>query len=150
MSAIAQKFVERKVYVRNWVESYARILWLANKRGPFYMMHKLRRFPWMWNLLKANRLLSMMTRTRSGVYHEANAVVITNIISSITEIVDEVFAHPESTVLHEDLIPPEILYGMGLTPWMAEFLGIVMPLIDTRYMEDYIDTAENEGIPPDV
>ena len=56
----------------------------------------------------------------------------------------------EFCLLHEDLVPPELLFGMGLHPWMAEFLGIVLPMVDPPFMEPYIDAAENEGIPPDV
>ena len=52
--------------------------------------------------------------------------------------------------MHEDMVPPEILRAMGLSPWMPEVLGILLPMLEPRAMEQYIDIAENEGVPPDV
>ncbi len=146
----AQWLVDNAVRGTYWLENWLKIGWLGGKRGPFFIRSKLEQFPWMWNIMRANQLLNMVTRTRSGPYLEANAVVITNLVGSIMEMVDGIFARKSDTVLHEDLVPPEILYGMGLNPWMAEFLGIVVPLINQTTMEHYIDVAENEGIPPDV
>ncbi|MDY0001266.1 MAG: 2-hydroxyacyl-CoA dehydratase family protein, partial [Polyangia bacterium] len=59
-------------------------------------------------------------------------------------------SRPEATVLHEDLVPPEILLAMNLEPWMPELLGIVLPLVDPPFMEPYIDLAEESGFPPDL
>ena len=142
--------VDHAVRATYWTENWLRIGWLGVKRGPWTTLSNLKKYPWMWQILNANRLLNMMTRTRTGPYLEANAVVISNIVASILDAVDGLFKFRENTVLHEDLVPPEILYGMGLNPWMIEFLGIVLPLIETRIMESYIDTAENHGIPSDI
>ncbi len=120
------------------------------KRGPLQTLRDFQRYPWMKSMAGANGLHEMFTRGRSGVYREANAYVISNLITSINEMIQSFFDAPENTVIHEDLVPPEILYGMGLNPWMAEFLGITIPMIDTGMIEHYIDVAENEGIPPDV
>ena len=57
---------------------------------------------------------------------------------------------PERTILHEDLVPPEIFLGMGLNTWMTELLGIMLPMIVPECMEHYIDVAESAGIPPDT
>ncbi|MFC1474450.1 2-hydroxyacyl-CoA dehydratase subunit D [bacterium] len=146
----AQKIVDHVVQASYWTENWLKIGWLGVRRGPWGAANALRKYPWMWNIMMANRLLDMVTRTRSGPYMEANAVVLSNIVSSILGTVNNMLARPRETVLHEDLIPPEILKGMGLNPWMAEFLGIIVPLINTKSMEHYIDVAENEGIPPDV
>jgi len=130
--------------------NWAKLGWMGLRRGPLRFIKEARQYPWLLSLRKANNLHDMMTRGRTGLYREANAYLITNMISSITEMVGGVFDRPDRTVIHEDLIPPEILYGMGLTPWMAEFLGIVVPMIEADRVEHYIDVAENEGIPPDL
>ena len=130
--------------------NWAKLARMGLRRGPLRFIKDTQQYPWLLSLGRVNKLHDMMTRGRTGLYREANAYLITNFISSITEMVWEVFARPDRTVIHEDLIPPEILYGMGLTPWMAELLGIVVPMIDVERVEHYIDAAENEGIPPDL
>ncbi|MFH1540171.1 MAG: 2-hydroxyacyl-CoA dehydratase family protein [bacterium] len=141
---------DRTIHARYWTENWARVGWQASKRGPFHAIGSLRRFPWMLEILKANKLLRLMTETRTGPYMEANAYVIAKLVRELLGIIDGLFSRPHETVMHEDLITPEILYGMGLHPWMAEMLGIILPLIETKVMEGYIDAAENEGIPPDT
>ena len=145
-----QKVVDHVVQASYMAENWLRIGMFGLRRSPWATAAALRRYPWMWNIMTANRLLDMVTRTRSGPYMEANAAVLANIVASILDTVHAMLSRPRETVLHEDLVPPEILRGMGLNPWMAEFLGIVVPLINTKSMEHYIDAAENEGIPPDV
>ena len=128
----------------------AKIGRMGIRRGPLQARRDFRRYPWMSSLTKANNLHGMLTRGRTGLYREANAYVVTNILSSITEMLEGLLFNPEKIVYHEDLVPPEILYGMGLTPWMMEFLGITVPMIDPERVEHYIDVAENEGVPPDI
>ena len=149
-NSLVQSAVDYAVYATYWTENWLRIGAMAARRGPFRLPGELRRFPWMREILKANNLLRMMVRSRTGPYAEANAIVVGAIVAGILDQVAALLARPGETVLHEDLVPPEILYGMGLNPWMAEFLGIVLPLIETRVMEHYIDVSENHGVPPDV
>ncbi len=123
---------------------------LGISQGPFRMLSELRRLPWMGHILNAYELVDLMTCTRSGYYRQANGFAIGEIITGLLELVEGIYTSPERLILHEDLIPPEIIEGMGLTAWMAELLGMVIPLIDRNFSEYYIDVAENAGIPPDV
>jgi hypothetical protein len=123
---------------------------LPFRHGPLFMLDKYRRYPWLRTLLAANTLLEMSVRTRTGAYREASGFGVSHVAAGIGELVDNLFAKPETTVIHEDLVPPEILYGMGLNPWMAELLGIIAPLIRSEFAEPYIDAAESEGTPPDI
>ena len=123
---------------------------LLGLKHPVAALPAIRRYPWLLTLLRANELLDTMTRGRTGPYRDANAFLLTQVVASILEAVDGFLAHPQRTVLHEDLVPPEILYGMGLNPWMAEMLGIVLPMVEPSFMEPYIDAAESAGIPPDI
>ena len=130
--------------------NYAKIAQIGLRRGPLQALRDFRKYPWMKSMTQVNDLLDMLTRGRKGRYREANGFVVTNVVSSIRDMVDSTLSAPENTVIHEDLVPPEILYGMGLNAWMAEFLGITLPMIDAGIIEHYIDVAENDGIPPDV
>ena len=141
---------DRAISTAYRVANLAKLAGLGIRHGPFDMARDLGRYPWLASLRKANELHENMTRGRTGIYREAVALTVSEIISSIVESVEGVLTKTDLTVLHEDLVPPEILYGMGLNPWMAEFLGIVVPMIDVARIEQYIDLAENEGIPPDV
>ena len=130
----------------NWLKLGA----LGLKVGPLALLRAQRRYPWLASLLRVNELHDTMTRGRVGRYREANAYLVSQVITSINRMLAGLIQRPGETVLHEDLVPPELLFGMGLHPWMAELLGIVLPMVVPDAMEPYIDVAECAGIPPDV
>lgn len=150
MTSLWQNITDSHTTFRYWAENWAKIGWLGVRNNPFYMLGQLDHFPWLKGLLKANRLIDMYVKPRQGLYKKANAIVAGSIISGVADMVNGVYQNREKLVVHEDLIPAEILYGMGLQPWMAEMLGIIVPFLDTNTMEHYIDRAENEGIPADI
>jgi len=141
---------DRIRYAGRRAENLAHIAGMGLRMGPRLTFERLRRYPWLKTLLRINDLHDTMTRGRIGLYREANSFLISNVVSSIVEMVEGAFDDPASVVLHEDLVPPEIFYGMGLNPWMAELLGIVVPMVGSSGMEPYIDVAEGAGIPPDI
>ncbi|MFP4474572.1 MAG: 2-hydroxyacyl-CoA dehydratase subunit D [Desulfatibacillaceae bacterium] len=138
------------VNARYFAQQTAGMVRFSLRQGPVFVAREVRRLPWLRYLLKANRILDMATRTRTGPYREANAMAMSAVVRGIAHMVEDMYDMPDRLVMNEDLIPPEILYGMGLTNWMVELLGIAMPLIQEDFAEPYIDAAENEGIPPDV
>jgi hypothetical protein len=141
---------DRLVSARYLAETGLLAAKLAARRGPLTMLRQARRMPWLTHLARAPRILDMCTRTRTGLFREANAIAVKMLIESFADMVDEMVAAPERLVLNEDLVPPELLYGMGLNNWMVEFLGIAVPIIQEDWAEPYIDAAENEAIPPDT
>lgn len=141
---------ERAVFARHWVENMSRIGWMALRNGPYDMARDLSHYSWLWQLLRVNELLARFTAGRVGLYQKASAELVTQLTAAIIDCLEAVYFHSDTMILHEDLVPPEIFYGMGLDPWMAELLGIVVPLIDSSKMETFVDVCENEGIPGDV
>ena len=144
------KFRSRWIPTVHRMGNLGRILEMGLHMGPRSTLERMGRYPWLRTLLRINQLHGTMTRGRTGLYREANSFLISNVVSSLVEMIEAVFDRPGTTVLHEDLVPPEILFGMGLDPWMAELLGIVMPMVNPCAMEPYIDVAEGAGIPGDV
>ena len=141
---------DQAVYATHYASNFAKLSWSGLKQGPVQLARNTQRFPWLKKLFLINQMHDTMTRGRRGLYREANAYLISSIVTSVGDMLDGVFKHPDKLVLHEDLIPPEILFAMGLKPWMAEFLGIVLPMVEPSEMEHFIDVAESAGIPPDV
>jgi hypothetical protein len=131
---------------RNWWKLAS----LGLRVRPDRLVRALGAHPWLHTLLQVNRLHDRMTRARRGRYREAAALTISAVLAEVVDMLEGVYSRPDRVVLHEDLLPPEILFGMGLEPWMAEFLGIVLPMVNPPAVEPYIDTAEQHGIPPDV
>ena len=123
---------------------------MAAKHGPIDMAGALMRYPWIWELLKVNRLMSRQSRNRSGNYRRALGEVFTTVVIGVIELLEGIFYRSDRMVLHEDMVPPEIFRAMGLAPWMPELLGILLPMLEPAAMEEYIDLAENEGVPPDI
>ncbi|MGK5093568.1 2-hydroxyacyl-CoA dehydratase family protein [Deltaproteobacteria bacterium TL4] len=132
---------------------------LARNMGSFVktqrfpqMIQGFQRYPWLKDFfLNLEILYAKLVHRRTGAYREANAFLITDLLFKLfSELLDGIFNTPERLVLHEDMVPPEILIAMGLKPWMAEFGGIVMPLVFPAIVEEYIDAAESQGITPDT
>lgn len=120
------------------------------KHGPFDMIRDIRRYPWLLDFAKVNRLVSKLSRSRRGNYRIAVGMMLNGIVKEMINYIEGIFHRQDRLVLHEDMVPPEILRAMGLSPWMPELLGIILPMIVPDAMEEYIDAAENEGVPPDI
>ena len=141
---------DQAIYAKHWAKNSAILGWTALKQGPVRLARNIQQLPWLKTLLSINQIHDTMTRGRRGLYREANAYLISSVVKSVGEMLDGAFNHPDKLVMHEDLIPPEILFGMGLKPWMTEFLGIVLPMVEPKIMEEFIDVAESAGVPPDI
>ena len=146
VSRISDSVIRASYWAGNWMK----LGLFGIRNGPAATLADLKKYPWMRNVFQSGKLLNTMTGTRTGPYAKANAIVISNIVTSILDMIRDMKKNPDTLVLHEDLVPPEILYGMGLTPWMTEFLSLALPMVNNTSMEPYIDAAENDGIPPDI
>jgi len=129
--------------------------WLAKARlalhnGPVKTLLDLKRFPWMKTLISSDSLYNKFGKNRDGHYYEATLVVVSYVVHGFAKVLDDMFTGGDRLVIHEDMIPPEILRAMGLVPFMAELLGIALPIIEPHAVEEYIDCAESHGIPPDI
>ena len=77
-------------------------------------------------------------------------MIMAAVVAGLVELLDGVFFHAGEMILAEDMIPPEIFRAMGLRPWTAELLGMLLPMLEPGGVERYIDVSENEGMPPDI
>lgn len=144
------QIARRALFTKHVTANLAAMAGMALRNGPIKTLRDLQRYPWMKVLLRANLLNDKFGKNRNDVYYEATLVVISYIINGFIRVLDDMFLRGEKLVIHEDMVPPEIFRAMGLTPFMAELLGIALPMIDPHAVEQYIDQAENYGIPPDV
>lgn len=145
-----QLFGDLFVYCRYSLVNWARIAALVVRHGPVSTIRDIRRYPWILVLLQVNSLLWRFIRGRQGRYRQATAMVMADIVAGVIRMMQDVFFKGDRLVIHEDMVPPEILRAMGLAPFMTELLGILMPMIKPHSVEHYIDTCENEGVPPDI
>ncbi|MEW6079615.1 MAG: 2-hydroxyacyl-CoA dehydratase family protein [Thermodesulfobacteriota bacterium] len=121
------------------------------RNGPMFVVDNYRRYSWMRVLLRnGGKMLDMMTRTRTGRYREANAILSTVMAGGFVRMLEGQYHRRDRLVLHEDMLPPEIFRAMDLEPWMAEMLAIMLPIMEPGAMEAFIDVSENNGIPPDI
>ena len=79
-----QTLADRHTHFRYWAENWAKIAWLGIKNNPVRMLSDMKRYQWLSRLLNANKLLDTMVHTRTGLYKQANAIVVSNIVSSIS------------------------------------------------------------------
>ena len=138
------------IYYKYWLLTWVNIIPFVIRNGVFKTIGDLRRYPWILTLLKVNRLLVKFGKGRPLQYQKATAIVVSGIVPGLIEILEGMFSSPDKVIIHEDMVPPEIFRAMGLSPFMAELMGIVMPMLEPHAMESYIDESESEGIPPDI
>jgi benzoyl-CoA reductase/2-hydroxyglutaryl-CoA dehydratase subunit BcrC/BadD/HgdB len=130
--------------------NYWHILRMVTRRGLFATIRDVKKRPWILVLLKINKLLEKLAHGRSGRYRIAQALVIANITTGLIELLEDNFYHNDRLVLHEDMVPPEILYAMGLKSWLIEGMGILLPMLEPTQCEQYIDSSEVLGVPVDT
>jgi 2-hydroxyglutaryl-CoA dehydratase, D-component len=141
---------DRLTHLKSALENIGRIGLMGLKHGPYDMSRDLLRYRWLWGLAHVNDLLAKVVAGRTGLVRELNCAVINHITAGLIEMLENLYYRSDKVILHEDLVPPEILYGMGLHSWMNELVGMVVSLIDITIVERYIDIAENSGIPADL
>lgn len=127
---------------------YFKIIGILLSRGIF-LAWDLWRFPWLFHFLNLYKLYQMM-RTRKGSYREASIYLLNQIAILVATYILDMLKNPETLVLAEDIIPPEIIRAMGLTPFSPEIIAIMLTIISPNSMEKYIDVCENSGIPADL
>lgn len=145
-----RKLRDAAILGRYMLKNWAMVGRVAVSRGPFEMRRRLNRFAWLKAAANPNDLPLRFTKNRHGLFREAVAYLTSSAAENFIGTVDEHFRFPDRSVLHEDLVPSELFLGMGLIPWMAELLGIMVPLISAQLGQSYIDVAENYGIPADT
>lgn len=138
------------IYYKYRFLTWTNIIPFVIRNGVFKTIGDIRRYPWTLTLLKVNRLLVKFGKGRPLQYQKATSIIISGVVPGLIDMLSGMFFRPDKVIIHEDLVPPEIFHAMGLSPFMAELLGILMPMIEPHIMEQYIDESESEGIPPDI
>ncbi len=139
-------FLNRYFLLRNLVS----IAGLVKYKNPVSLLFDLKKYPWLKTLLKANNLHRKLAYKRKGAYLKATGETVSYVIKCVVYFIGSSLSAKERLIIHEDMVPPEIFHAMGLVPFMAEFPGIAMPLVEPHSVEEYIDESENYGIPPDI
>ncbi|MBU2489353.1 MAG: hypothetical protein KKA60_08175, partial [Proteobacteria bacterium] len=107
---LAERAASAVDHGRHW----ARIALMAAKNGPGPMSRFAQGKDWMKQMARANVLLDMVTCTRSGDYRKANALAAVELVAGFGDLIGALATRPDRVVIHEDLIPPEILFAMDL------------------------------------
>jgi len=70
---VADKITDMRIHARYWLRNWGHIGSINLRRGPLFMLRKMRRYPWLMEILKTNRLLYMMVHSRGGLYRRPSA-----------------------------------------------------------------------------
>ncbi len=146
----AQKVWDQAVYSRYLGEIAARLARSTARMGPSGVAKALSQYPWTRSMLRVAIMYHKLVAPRTGRYREANAVLMAGLVESAAEFLERVLFEPERLILHEDLVPPEIIHAMGLHSWCLEFVGFLVPMLVPSMAEKYIDVCESGGIPADI
>ncbi len=125
--------------------NYSRLGSLLLRVGPLESLRLYRTFPWLPLAMKIHRLMDYADNYRICM---GEAVHI--LFQYLCGVLETHVREPDRLVWYEELITPEIPRAMGLTPFMTESLGLILPLLDRNSALPYVDRAENAGFPADM
>ena len=108
------------IYSKYWLLTWIKIIPFVLKHGIFNTLRDLRRYPWLVIMLKVNRLLWTLGKGRSKRYQLATSLIISGVVTGVTEMLGRIFFKPDRLIIHEDMVPPEIFRAMGLSTFVAE------------------------------
>ena len=141
---------DKWIQFKYWAKNYATIAGMTFKvGGPITLVKRIIEYPWLYDMVKANAMYQRCLYGRSGNYRECIAICFDEVVKATVDFLSWSVSNPDTLVLQEDMVPPEILRAMGLYNWVPEVFGILGTMIDQHASERYIDFAENAGIAPD-
>jgi benzoyl-CoA reductase/2-hydroxyglutaryl-CoA dehydratase subunit BcrC/BadD/HgdB len=141
------KLLKDPVY-RKWsARNTAAVMRTGLKIGPLRLPRLMKRYPWISRMGKSNDLMARLMGNRRGAYREVTGYLVHQVVRTFNDLIQNLSRGEKPVVWHEDMVPAEIFRAMGLFPFMVEMLGIVLPLVDIKAGEVYLDEAENQGIP---
>jgi len=115
--------------------------------GPLKLVKGLKQYPWIPNVLShINNMYTTLGDDRTGYYKEANLMTVEYLVKASLEIIGPLLKEPETIVLREDVISPEIFWAMGLNDFVPEMMTHLFPIIGSTLGQDYLDIAENKGV----
>ena len=142
------------IYLKYWALNYSRVVLFGVEApfrlGPAGVVRMLVHNPWIFTLLKVNRLMRRYGRGRTGPYLESVCLALNSVVRGNVDMLRQMFYRPGRMVVSEDLVPVDILHAMGLDAYLIEGIGIMLPILDSEACLKYIDEAENEGMNPDA
>jgi len=141
---------DKLTHFKWWTKNYLDMSSLLHRVGPIKLVKAMAEYPWIYDLLKANSFYHRLVWGRKDNYREAVSVIYNMVLNCICERLEWLINEPENLVLVEDLVPPEIMYAMGLNVFMPEMFGMLGTVLDQHCNERYIDIAENSGTAPDA
>ncbi len=126
-------------------KNLSHLLTLGLSIGPSKTRMLFRNFPWLTTGLKANTLLKYCDG-----YSEFMGEIVHMIFHYMTNVFETYVKRPHKLIWFEELLTPEIPLAMGLTPFMTEAIGLLLPMVDKRADQLYVDATENAGYPADM
>ncbi|MEW6441569.1 MAG: 2-hydroxyacyl-CoA dehydratase family protein [bacterium] len=113
--------------------------------GPAEFLRLYKRFPWIRSAAGIHRLMD-----HGMNYRDCMGEGIHLIIRYVCDTLETYVKDPDNLVWYEELLTPEIPRAMGFVPFMAESLGLILPLLDPHAAVPNLDRTENAGFPADM
>ncbi len=125
--------------------NYSTLASLAARIGPMEFARLYKKYSWM---PMAARIHELMDHAMN--YRDSMGEVTHLLLKYVSNALLAQAKAPETLVWHEELLTGEIPLAMGLTPFMPEALGLVLPLIESEAAIPHVDRTENAGYPADM
>ncbi len=146
-----KKVIDNLIFWKYLLIIFFKIIRFVFTKNPFTTIKVFRRFSWLSKaMLNFANLYFNLCRYRKGSHLKATAITIDELTDCLLEYIGNALYHPEKVILIEEIMAPEIFLAMGFTPFAVEVPSLLLPVIDPHGLSDYIDKAENYGIPSDI
>ena len=132
-----------------WALTWGDILKLVAS-NPYKVVIALFRYPWIYDLLKANHLGKLYNEGRNGTAMLLSLKTLNAVVKSIIRLLKMFVYDTKNTIITQIMIPPQIYQAMGLKWFIPELPSTVLPMVDQHTSEKYMDLIESEGLPGDT
>ncbi|MFC1849801.1 2-hydroxyacyl-CoA dehydratase family protein [candidate division CSSED10-310 bacterium] len=114
------------------------------------MIPAMLKYPWIYDHLKAIAFFKSHTFARTGAHLRVAHELYSTAMFYIAQLLEGLVNHEQTVVVIDEMIPPEILFAMGVRHYPIDSAAFLMGLVDQHALTKYIDATENLGVAADV
>ncbi|MEJ8554218.1 2-hydroxyacyl-CoA dehydratase family protein [Tepidibacter sp. Z1-5] len=143
---IKDTIVDYHYWLANWKALLVFVL-----KSPIQFLKALSKYRWLFSYLHTHEFVDRHTQGLRGTALKVAHLHYSSIVKHLTEILHNTFNHQDEVVVIDELIPPQIVVGMGLKTCPLELAPyFISSMVDQQITKYYIDAVENYGVPADV
>ena len=118
--------------------------------APLPVITGLLQYPWIFDLLKFNRMATAYVEGRYGANVEMIQDTLSYMVRDCCKRIQYFLVHPGEIAYNQNMVPSEILMAMEVHTFVPEFQSCILPKLDQNSGIKYFDASEHKGLAGDT